>query len=704
MKRVIGNLSLILIIITAPLSELRAQWVQTNGPYNGGPVCSLGVTDSLVYAGTVGYGVYRSSDGGVTWVSCTSTAATAYALSLAGTGNYLYAGSGIGDGISVSTDGGVTWSVSNTGLPPNPWVTGKTGVIDRIAASGQNVFLTMRLSPGTYLSTDNGLSWVSANAGSLNGISSIAVGGNDFFVGGSDGVYVSSNAGTTWSRAGLVDSSITSLAAYGLNMFASTNSSVFLSTNAGSSWMPAETGLPDSGIEQLSANGGKVMVSTSAGFYLSTDNSSSWHHMTTNGLLPGWASPDAFVPMRESYLLGYFDFGVYRSTDGGMNWIPSNSGIATSEISSLAAEGRTVFASRGNYLFRYSDDDAKWSQIMPESALLAVLDTIVFATGGAGVMCTTDGGATWMNSTNKDSPQGVEYTVLVAGGGNLYLGSAGICGLCNQEGISLSTDRGASWTAKGLSNVFMIAATQKVVYAVYGGGPLVRSLDSGSTWQSLSTPVSYFNTIAAEDSEVYAGTNGHGVLRSTDYGVHWVSIDSGLPSDSDETVYCFAFHGSDVFAGTGSGVYVLSRRGSRWAAVGGQLAGLTGSVRALAVDDSTLYAATSGLVWRFPLSQVVTAVEQPFPNPVASAFRLSQNYPNPFNPSTTISYQLPTSNYVTLKVFDVLGREVETLVNERQQAGTYTVRFTAANLPSGVYFYRLEAGTYHDTKKLLLLK
>jgi DUF1680 family protein len=85
-------------------------------------------------------------------------------------------------------------------------------------------------------------------------------------------------------------------------------------------------------------------------------------------------------------------------------------------------------------------------------------------------------------------------------------------------------------------------------------------------------------------------------------------------------------------------------------------------------------------------------------------FKLYQNYPNPFNPETVISYQVPVSVFVTLKVFDVLGNEVERLVNERQNAGNHSVQFNASKLPSGVYFYRLETGTYHNTKKFLLLK
>ena len=86
------------------------------------------------------------------------------------------------------------------------------------------------------------------------------------------------------------------------------------------------------------------------------------------------------------------------------------------------------------------------------------------------------------------------------------------------------------------------------------------------------------------------------------------------------------------------------------------------------------------------------------------SYHLYQNYPNPFNPSTRISYQLPASTFVIIKVFDVLGNEVERLVNERQNAGNHSVLFNGSNLPSGVYFYKIKAGTYHDAKKFLLLK
>ena len=86
------------------------------------------------------------------------------------------------------------------------------------------------------------------------------------------------------------------------------------------------------------------------------------------------------------------------------------------------------------------------------------------------------------------------------------------------------------------------------------------------------------------------------------------------------------------------------------------------------------------------------------------SFSLSQNYPNPFNPVTIIKYQIPELGLITLKVYDVLGSEIATLVNEEQPIGNYTVEFDATELSSGIYFYRIQAGSFVETKKMMLLK
>lgn len=102
------------------------------------------------------------------------------------------------------------------------------------------------------------------------------------------------------------------------------------------------------------------------------------------------------------------------------------------------------------------------------------------------------------------------------------------------------------------------------------------------------------------------------------------------------------------------------------------------------------------------MDSIVTHVENP--GTIPNEFTLYQNYPNPFNPTTVISYQLPVSSNVSIKVYDLLGREVSTLVEEYKQAGKYQINFNADGLSSGVYYYQLKTGNFIQTKKLIFLR
>ena len=107
-------------------------------------------------------------------------------------------------------------------------------------------------------------------------------------------------------------------------------------------------------------------------------------------------------------------------------------------------------------------------------------------------------------------------------------------------------------------------------------------------------------------------------------------------------------------------------------------------------------------ITHFYYSRLITDVKKDKVNVVV--FTLSQNYPDPFNPTTTITYSLPKSSLITLKIYDLLGREIETLVNEEKPAGNYEVEFDGSNLPSGIYFYRMQAGKFIKTRKFVLIK
>lgn len=164
-----------------------------------------------------------------------------------------------------------------------------------------------------------------------------------------------------------------------------------------------------------------------------------------------------------------------------------------------------------------------------------------------------------------------------------------------------------------------------------------------------------------------------------------------------------AIFGANIFAGTNEGVFLSTNNGTTWSNVNTGLPNLSPAI-AFAVSSNDIFAGFSGRgVWRRPLAEVITGVEDGL-DQVPFRFALEQNYPNPFNATTVINYQLPMNTLVTLKVYDALGRKVQTLLDEQQNAGTHCVTFIANNLPSGVYYYSLEAGTYNATRKLVLVK
>jgi hypothetical protein len=126
-------------------------------------------------------------------------------------------------------------------------------------------------------------------------------------------------------------------------------------------------------------------------------------------------------------------------------------------------------------------------------------------------------------------------------------------------------------------------------------------------------------------------------------------------------------------------------------------------VCALVASGVNLFAGAADGVWRRPLSEMITSVGPPSAD-LPTRFSLNQNFPNPFNPSTTIRYGLPARSHVSLTVFNTLGQQISVLQDGEQEAGYNEAQFNATNLSSGVYFYRIQAGDFVQTKRLLLLR
>ncbi len=160
-------------------------------------------------------------------------------------------------------------------------------------------------------------------------------------------------------------------------------------------------------------------------------------------------------------------------------------------------------------------------------------------------------------------------------------------------------------------------------------------------------------------------------------------------------------------------VWVFTRTGGVWTQLGSKLIG-TGAVgnsrqgfsvaissEGTVIEGGPYDNGSYGAAWIFynPALGIT-----PISNEVPKSFSLSQNYPNPFNPSTVIKFEVASYRFIKLSVYDVPGKEISTLVNEQLQPGSYEVNWNASNFPSGVYFYKLAAGDFVETKKMILMK
>jgi photosystem II stability/assembly factor-like uncharacterized protein len=372
---------------------------------------------------------------------------------------------------------------------------------------------------------------------------------------------------------------------------------------------------------------------------------------------------------------------ILRTTNGGATWMPQSSGTTKilSGVSFTDANTGTVVGDSGT-IFRTTNGGATWT---PQSGgTILCLRGVCFTDANNGTMvggdwfsatgiilCTTNGGTEWVKQYKVDTAC-INAVSFIDGNVGTAVGVAKTAG-DEKMFILHTTDAGTTWTSQNIPDpgrgwYFLLSVSfidGMIGIAVGGqkiegaGISIQKTTDGGITW---TNPVRYYGTlygIYLTDAKNGTAVGEWGnIIHTTDGGATWIDQSSGTTN----RLYGVCF--TDANTGTAIG------------------------------DSGTILRTTNG----------GTLVENQ--QGIPQQYLLNQNYPNPFNPSTTIIYELPKSSETTLTIYDVLGREVSVLVNERKNAGVHEIRFDGSNLASGVYFYRLQAGTYNETKKLLLLK
>lgn len=284
---------------------------------------------------------------------------------------------------------------------------------------------------------------------------------------------------------------------------------------------------------------------------------------------------------------------------------------------------------------------------------------------------------------------------LAANEGNIFVGTI-------SNVLYLSTNNGITWTQSSLGNelCYSLATNGNNVFAGTGSHGVFLSTNNGISWNQTSLNNRTIRAFAISGSNIFAGASSgdQGVLLSTDNGTSWTQTPL-----MNQIIFSLTTYGNNIYAGTGfnGGVYVSSNNGSTWIQRNEGLGNLY--IYAFCVLNNNIFVGTAGKsVYKRPLSEL-TGI-QPVSNEITDNFSLSQNYPNPFNPLTQIGFGISELGFVSLKIYSALGREVQTLVSEKLSPGTYIVEFSGNDLPSGVYFYKIQSGHFSEVKKMFLLK
>lgn len=393
---------------------------------------------------------------------------------------------------------------------------------------------------------------------------------------------------------------------------------------------------------------------------------------------------------------------IFSAQISESQWERMDSGMGAADIRSFAVNSSGLFAGTcGNNVYFSTNNGISWN--LNSFALqgrcfssLAVNGNRTYLgiyggpVGTEGVYLSDNNGINWyLTSLN-----GVSINALGINGNIIFAGT-------DNSGVHRSYDNGVNWFQAGLNNhtILSLATNGNNIYAGIVNYGLYISTNDGSNWNQTSVNNMSVVSIAVSENRIFAGTTSNGVYYSSNNGANWIQTSL----DTVTQVTSIIVSGNNVFAGSFySGFSVSNDNGVSWVQKNEGLPNNT-SVRRLFIANNYIFAGTSGSgVFRRPLSEVIGI--HLISNQVPKEFSLSQNFPNPFNPSTNIRFKIAVTKSVELRVYDSQGKEIAQLYKGQLQPGTYEVNWNALDFPSGIYFYRLKAGAFSETKKMVLIK
>ncbi len=642
--------------------------------------------------------ILKTTDGGTTWKKLTSTTdKNLYSVSFVDEN----LGFAVGDNATIlkTSNGGNTWikqiSYTTNNLSKVKFINSTTGYI-----IGEK---------GTILKTvTSGLVWLTVNITTTHDITAFSlINDNKIFIGDKWGfIYKTTNGGNSWD----------------LVKPGNYNNDEIISLN----FLDEQVGIY---INYL-------------GIYKTLNGGLNWNKIFDISII---LRQLFFVNKTIGFVVGNNGF-VYKTTNGGNSWINKISYDVNSLNKIKFISSNIGFAIGNNNKFLKTTDGGKnWILSNISSTTITDLEAIEFFNASTGFVCgytlfkTINGGNSWVEINGID---------------NYHTRYSSICSI--EKGVSLcmvggsgtilkSTTAGSTWkkinsgVTENLKSVFF--PTKNIGFAVGDNGVILKTNDEGNNW--INTHIFPKNNLLEvffiDEFTGWCVGENNTIYKTTNSGNSWMLKNSGLASS--------VFHIKTVFfinkdEGWISGTiysndpifYKTTNGGESWIPIYFSPSGIN-SIYFL--NDKFGYVVTTkgSILYTSNGGEIPTAIENKNDIELPKDFVLYQNYPNPFNPTTTIKYSIPnvianevkqskneiassqqngTRNdavNVTLKVYDILGKEVATLVNERQSAGNYEVKFDGSKLSSGVYFYRLQSGNpdmsgqvFVQTRKFILMK
>jgi photosystem II stability/assembly factor-like uncharacterized protein len=598
-----------------------------------------------------------------------------------------------------SSDGGADWTEQNSGTyrnlrsvffvnPDTGWAVGHGGTILKTGDGGtvwsrldsrtlSDLWSVQFINPdtgwaagqdSTLLKTvDGGREWLPQSTGTGFDFSSIRFTGPDTgFAAGFNGIL--DDFGILQKRGGVIIKTTDGGASWSqVHASAASSLNALWSCGSGTGWSVGTTGMlletSDNGATWNSRSKGVSGAITSV-FFMDPDT--------------GWTIASGLI---------------YRTTDGGENWIASpgpvleDPRLANFSFHSLRFTGADTGIVTGSY-------------ILQSSAMFEMASVI---------LRTFDGGSTWITERRQDYEYILDLKMLDADTGfaigvTVDLSTGGL-----KSRLLATGDGGKNWRIvenKLPGTIFysMDFEDSKTGWLAGESGLIQKTTDGGLTWKGYRTGLNnvYFQAVDFSDAKHgWAAGSGGIAVYSGDGGEHWTRLETGT---SDDLYVLFTVDYRTVWAAGAGGAILNTLDG-----------GLTWERRPTGSRDALLdvYFPTAGTGWAvgengsiFKTTGGTTAVrnDREAATGPPGRFRLFQNYPNPFNPETTILFSLPDDGEITLKVFDLLGREVAAPARGRHQAGMHRIPFHAAGLASGVYLVRLQSGERVQTNKLVIQK